>query len=598
MKNEKAITLVALVVTIAVLIIITGVTINLTIREEGLLDKTKDMKTDIETIMNEQEEDVEELNEQMKKNIQMLSNNRPNPPVLLTGMTPIKFTMPTENQMGTVVKTQASDTDWYQYGLTYETRRWANAQTKDGSMWVWIPRYAYKITYYTDSSKNAVSNTKTKYGTIDVVFLSGTTDNYYDENGEIKTAQRQRTAEETIDTTTNYTVHPAFTDESSINFANGGWDSELTGIWVAKFEAGHASGNNSAPVVATDYTYTQTKSWVIGVERPRNADGTTKSDGSEDARNWLDGIYGSKVTSIKYPTFQGTTYAMNYINHNDCFNVSKSLTESGNIYGLNSANTDSHLMKNSEWGAVIYLSQSIYGQNGTEIKVNNATLGSGGKTRTETAGKSGVDSVYAITGCTSNQVTWGQVMTTIEKIKAVTGNTPTTDTIYTWNQKNGQNGSTTGTMYGIYDMSGGSRERTAAYVANGNANIERYGKAFTHDENNQLRTTSTKYATVYPYSSSEANEMTTTSRTNFLTNTKIYGDAIRETTSSNAGTANTDWNKSSWNNDRSEYPGYSSPFFLRGECWYSGEMAGGFAFYYNNGSDYSGYSFRTVLVAK
>ena len=53
---------------------------------------------------------------------------------------------------------------------TKETK-WANAKTEDGSYWVWVPRYAYKITYYTDETKLVESNTKTKYGDIDVLFL-------------------------------------------------------------------------------------------------------------------------------------------------------------------------------------------------------------------------------------------------------------------------------------------------------------------------------------------------------------------------------------------------------------------------------------------
>ncbi len=66
-----------------------------------------------------------------------------------------------------------------------------------------------------------------------------TTDNYYDEESKtIKTAKRVSTKEEVADTTTDYYVHPAFIDESSIDFANGGWDKELEGIYVAKFEAG------------------------------------------------------------------------------------------------------------------------------------------------------------------------------------------------------------------------------------------------------------------------------------------------------------------------------------------------------------------------
>ena len=32
--------------------------------------------------------------------------------------------------------------NWYDY----DKKQWANAKTLDGSYWVWIPRYAYKIT--------------------------------------------------------------------------------------------------------------------------------------------------------------------------------------------------------------------------------------------------------------------------------------------------------------------------------------------------------------------------------------------------------------------------------------------------------------------
>lgn len=67
--------------------------------------------------------------------------------------------------------------------------------------------------------------------------------------------KREKSATEEVDTTTDYYVHPAFTNESSIGYANGGWDKELTGIWVAKFEAGYASENNSAPVKASSVNY-------------------------------------------------------------------------------------------------------------------------------------------------------------------------------------------------------------------------------------------------------------------------------------------------------------------------------------------------------
>ncbi len=63
-----------------------------------------------------------------------------NRPKLVAGMTPIKWN-------GTTwVNTTSSDTEWYDYGKTPDTKKWANAKTADGSMWVWIPRYVYKIT--------------------------------------------------------------------------------------------------------------------------------------------------------------------------------------------------------------------------------------------------------------------------------------------------------------------------------------------------------------------------------------------------------------------------------------------------------------------
>ena len=104
--------------------------------------------------------------------------------------------------------------------------------------------------------------------------------------------------------------------------------------------------------------------------------GYTPAAKDEDARNYLDGVYGSKTTAIKYPTFQGGKYSMNYINHNDAFNISKAIAgDSNNVYGLKSNSTDSHLIKNSEWGAVAYLGQSQYGLYNKNIRINNVNMG-------------------------------------------------------------------------------------------------------------------------------------------------------------------------------------------------------------------------------
>ena len=410
--------------------------------------------------------------------------NRANAPVLKKGMTPVKFEI---NEKDTskmkIVSTTANDEEWY----NYEEKRWANAKTEDGSLWVWIPRFAYRII------QPASSDTEKK-GTTSIVFLDGTTDNYYDENSQKHTAKRCTNINEVVDTTTGYTVHPAFANESSINYRNGGWDSELYGIWVAKFEAAYATSSNvssSKVNVSSGVNYTSTEVFapknVVQTENP-----AALSDGWAKARNYVDRVYGSTQTSIKYPTFQGSSYSMNYINQNDAFLLIKRLNASGNIYGL-STDADSHLIKNSEWGAAAYLGKSQYG------------LGSMGIARNTKNFANDSNNVYAGTGYNNQNKEWNDTSITV-------GNSP----------------STTGNIYGIYDMCGGSFERTAAYVNNGSTNLASNGASVITGGS-----TSTKYATVYP--SNETNSMNTDdlrSEANYKVNTKIYGDAVHETSTS------------------------------------------------------------------
>ena len=343
-------------------------------------------------------------------------------------------------------------------------------------MWVWIPRFAYKI-----------DKTNQKF---DIVFLQGTTDEYQ-KNGETKKAQRQTKLEQTIDTTADYTVHPAFTNESNIGFANGGWDKELSGIWVAKFEAGYAGGNNSVtPTTDSNVEYSQKNVWV------RKGEDGTNEESSQPARN-LYGDYGEAKTKIKYPTFQGMTYSMNYINQNDAYNLSRDLTSSQNIYGLESGNADSHLMKNSEWGAVAYLSKSIFGLDTEDININNVSL------------NNSIRSIYAITGMCS--------LTT----------------------------KSTGLA-------------------------------------------STKYVTVYKSNDSGESDINSGSQKNYNAN-KIYGDGIKETSTSGTGS-------NSWFKDNSSFPALHGPFIMRGGNLWTGENSGLFNFTRDGGgSSYYG-GFRSVLV--
>ena len=558
MRKTKGITLIALVITIIILLILSGISIS-ALTNQGLFKNAKLAKEKAEK---EQKKETSLLDQYESELNKYVENGRwdgtVNKPELMTGMSAIKFTDPTDSAEGTTVDTTSNDTEWY----NYEDKKWANAKTEDGSMWVWIPRYAYRI-----HKENGVETQK-----FDVVFLVGLTDTYYDENGKLQTAQRQTSEDQTIVTNGDtYTVHPAFTNESSINYANGGWDVELAGIWVAKFEAGYASGNNSATVKASSVNYSQDTAYVPAVET-----GTTTKTAT--ARNWLDGEYGSTTTAIKYPTFQGLTYSMNYINHNDVYRISKVLTESGNIYGLSSNSTDSHLMKNSEWGAVSYLSQSKYGLDGTEIVINSVYLNNTTK------------SIYAVTGCASSTADASAVSTTIGAL-----NNRTQSGVYVWTQKNGTAASSTGTIYGIYDMSGGTWERTAGLVNNENRNLTTYGSQVIPDLNNGK---STRYITVYPHDSSKDStsitntdaNLNTASQANYVKNTKIYGDGIRETSTAGNG-------KSSWYSDYSYFACLAYPFFFRGGYYGHTSGAGLFYFYRASGnSDYGG-GFRTVLVS-
>jgi len=397
--------------------------------------------------------------------------------------------------------------------------------------------------------------------------LVGTTDNYYDKDGKLQTAKRQTSETDIPDATKDYVVHPAFTNESNIGYVNGGWKKELTGIWVAKFEAGYAGGgNNNAKQKDSNVKYSQDTVWASSYE-------TGNGDGPLKARNfYYQDEYDNITTAIKYPTFQGLTYSINYINHSDAFSISRALTDEGNIYKLSNKETDSHLIKNSEWGAVSYLGQSQYGLNGTNIRINNLTLNNSEKT------------IYAVTGYAAKTLQDGD--TKLEDAGPVSS----TDKVYKWTEKDGQTASCTGTIYGIYDMSGGTWERTAAIVNNGNdsGNLNTYGKAIMNALNNGK---STEYVTVYPNGETSGQSLDDASISNYTANTKIYGDAIRETSTAGLG-------QTSWYSDYSYFVGALLPFFERGGVFWNTGGAGLFWFSRNGGNSVYYGGFRSVLVAQ
>ncbi len=458
-----------------------------------------------------------------KKDEPTKTDQNQNPPVLLEGMKAITFEEGNETPKVLGQEEQKEGT-WYEYIRQIEateaggTSRWANAMTQDGSMWVWIPRFAYKIQW----------DREEQTGKIEVVFLQGMT-NYNKEGKDV--------------TKLGYIVHPAFQDGTENQFANGEWDKEITGIWVSKFEAGFAGQKNTAseniPVVDTNLTY------------------------ERDGKNVFGKIQ-KEDTKITYPVFLGKNYSYNNISVGEIYNLAKALPQDGNPYGLNRA-ADSHLMKNSEWGACAYLAHSQYGRNGTKVSINNLEV------------SKAVAGAETVTGYAGNTV----IATTnhVEEIQEALQDNYA-DKSYAWYTKEGQLASTTGNLYGIYDMNGGSSEYTAGYLEKTDEKAKNYASSILKKPG------SNKYCTVYKASSEDAGAL----NQNYDANQNRYGDAIAETSKKGNG-------YTSWFGETSIYIRDSAGFFLRSGDYSRGKYTGLFDFTNHSGHSFGSYSFRCVLIA-
>ena len=158
-------------------------------------------------------------------------------------------------------------------------------------------------------------------------------------------------------------------------------DKELSGFWYAKFETSTTDGN-------------------LGC----------KTTTCSNANNIL----------IK-PNLVSVTVN----NVSSYFYAGRSMEQTGNSFGFVNTEVDTHMSKNNEWGAVAYLTQSIYGRcadstSCSEIGINN-----------NNSYKTG----YGAPAGSSSSATNGAYNTTLGKAASTTNN-----------------------IYGIYDMSGGRGE--------------------------------------------------------------------------------------------------------------------------------------------
>lgn len=454
----------------------------------------------------------------------------PNAPAMANGMKAIVWDGTFERPMAemevdpytnTLKEDSTIEVTWYNYDIAAsvaDTKKsiWANAKTDDGSYWVWIPRYAYKIIYYSDSAKTTVKGyyqnskeygqryfeadgittvsdpelVKTKNMTVEIIFLDGRSSTQYKEE---TIGTKHITIKELP---ADYIVHPAFTrtEANTVNNTIGKWSSELTGIWVSKFEMSRA-------------------------------DATIEEVGTSES-----------IKSV--PTVKSYTN----IKVGDAYDAAKDMHPA----------LSSHLMKNSEWGAVVYLAHSAYGRNGFEPSANRSldylTGGGGAGTGSFTSTPTKFETAYAYNSRGTNKTS-------------------------------GMYASTTGNIYGIYDMVGGAAEYVAAYLKNGDASIQANAPTMTQTSNPGMR---------------EAfgvadNDQPINNYKKVGIQDVIYGDAIYETSK---GYDSND----ALNGDTSKFPYKTLPFFTRGGEADDGSGAGLFNFERANGEAAENIGFRTVLA--
>lgn len=409
-----------------------------------------------------------------------------NEPELTEGMTPVIYD---DKAKQWKIVSKEDRGKWYDYSNS--KKEWANIMLSDGlvfdsdnyvttmgSMFVWIPRYAYSI---------AENYHSTSRGTIKIRFLKGTT------NISTDGANLTINNESGID---KWNIHPCFTNGNKNNYANGGWNKEITGMWVAKFEASSSS--------------------------PGNAEDPSITNGGGD------------TTSLNIKIMPNVK-SWREITEQNMFQNCINMNEPENIYGL-PPNAVTHQMKNSQWGAVAYLTDSVYGKN-EEIYINN--------------------SLRFITGNSGGSA----------------NETGYNGTANSYETENGQASSSTGNIYGIYDLSGGALERMAACSATG--------------------TTISQYANILNSLTSDQKYLVDIYTSAYSDNSTRIGDAIYETS---LIPQNPTTNAYSWNNDASLYIGNNNPFIARGGTSNNGTNSGIYAYYNDTGGADINIGFRPVII--
>ena len=276
---------------------------------------------------------------------------------------------------------------------------------------------------------------------------------------------------------------------------------ELDGIWVGKFETG---GTATAPLIKPD----------------------------------ISSLRGQKV-SEEFTTAQ-------------IFGTS--------TYGMTS-NVDAHMMKNSEWGAVAYLSHSRYGAN-REIYINNSSGFYTGRSGGNVGGSTAINTVYTSQTSTSQYNTYGFYTWDGYLLEY---NTNTKSTTRDLNKV----ASTTGNITGVYDMSGGAFEYVMGYYSPAGST---WGA-----------TSSSNYAGFSSQPNSKYyDDYTATNSLTACNGGICYGHGLSEV--------------SDWYDDRAYFVNAGYPWFIRGGFCYDDSIAGAFYFGSIDGNAGNNRAARSVLV--
>ena len=260
------------------------------------------------------------------------------------------------------------DVDWYDYGIS--SKKWANIKMPDDSYYVWIPRFAYCI----DGDE------------IDIKFLKGTSTETFD-GINVKTDSKY---------STRYNIPQAFSKFNSSNsddikYKAGEYDTELPGIWVSKYEC-------TVEKIQDDNLqgcYLKSKPFM-DITKNSEVKYTDLLGYSRRMVGFLD-KYGFK--DVVYPTERNELVSLI-----DMDSAPKSAADLPANYPEIILKIDTHLIKNSEWAALSYLSYSSYGSNGNPINSNlNYTAGEKDNFYESSIGTSSTANAYGVFDLTNNR---------------------------------------------------------------------------------------------------------------------------------------------------------------------------------------------------